>query len=890
LTHEVFISYSHNDRHVADALCAAIENESVRCWIAPRDITPGLDWPEAISNAIALSRIMLLVFSADSNASQDVSRELILASNSNLVILPFKVDAVTPEPGKQYYLARTHWFEAANPPTREQVDSLVSLVKSYLSDQAAPEAVKPAPPVKASRHNLPAQLTSFIGREKEIAEVKRLLNENRLVTITGAGGTGKTRLSLQVAAVLLASFPDGAWLVGLAPLSDPALVLQAAVAALGVHEQRNLPIQDVLVSFLRGKELLLILDNCEHLVEACAVLADMLLRACPGLKILATSSETLGIAGEVPFRLPSLSTPDIQHLSPARALLQYEAVRLFVERAAAALPGFIVTEDNAPAVARVCQRLDGIPLAIELAAARARMLSVEQIAARLEDCFHLLTGGSRTALPRHQTLQAMIDWSYDLLSASERTLLRGLSVFAGGWTLEAAESVCACSGAEAQAGSGEILDLLDSLVNKSLVTVEHSQDREPRYRLLETIRQYALEKLSGSGEEQATRDRHLGYFLALAERAEPEMQGAQQRAWFDRVELEHDNLRAALGWSQKSGEAGAALGLRVAASLWWFWYVRGYYLEGSHWLEMTLASSASQNPADLLTRAKALCKLGWLKVFDAARFEEGLALARTLGPAGREAIGLAFWGLGVCAYFQADYTRTKSLQEQGLEIFREIGHRWGTGEMLTGLGITNMFLGDLQQAVVLLEESLKLARQAGDANAIGYALWITGRLAMLREDYDKAAAALEESLARYREIQNYSGITYLLGDLGNAAIRKGDMQKAVACYKELLGLYLKMAYWELGYMGDFAVGLEQLARAAVAAHQPGRAAKLLGAAEAMWKSSGKARFFGSHLGYESCLEALRPQLAGDALAALWAEGRAMTPKQAVEYALEDTLP
>jgi predicted ATPase len=891
MPHDIFISYSHKDKPIADSLCAAIENEGVRCWIAPRDITPGLDWPAAISNAITLSRIMLLIFSADSNASNDVSRELILASNSNLIILPFKIDDVTPEPGKQYYLARTHWFEAANPPTREQIGYLVRYAKSFLSDQGTPEKAKSAPPVKTCRNNLPVQLTSFIGREKEIAEVKRLLHEKRLVTITGAGGTGKTRLSLQVAADLLESFPNGVWLVELAALADPAFVPQAIATALGVPEQRGRPVQESLTNFLRQKELLLILDNCEHMVDTCATITDSLLHACPGLKILTCSREALGIAGEVLFRLPTLTTPDIHHIPPIQTLLQYEAVRLFIERATTALSSFTVTDDNAPALAQVCHRLDGIPLAIELAAARVSMLSIEQIAARLDDCFHLLTGGSRTALPRLQTLRALIDWSYNLLSASERILLRRLSVFVGGWTLEAAEAVCASPGAEPQIRPEEILDLLTSLINKSLVVVLREQDQAARYRLLETLRQYMLEKLSESGEAKSIRDQHLVYFLTLAERAEPELHGAYQKAWFDRLEVEHDNIRAALSWSQKSGEGRAQAGVRMAGSLYWFWKSRGYIKEGCEWLERTLTLSTSLSPVDLATRAKTLCKLGVLKFFDEARIEEGLALARSLGPLGRESMALAFLGQGACAFFKGDYVRAKSLEEQGLILFRELGHRWGICETLTYLGITSTALGDFQQAAVLLEESLRLARHARDCNEIGFALWNLGNVAMALEDYGEATKLFEEGLAQYKEIKDYSGISFVLRDLGIAAIRTGDTKQATSFYKEAFAVF-----WELGYSGesfggDIAVGLEQLAHTAVEYQQLERAARLAGAAEALRESSAAAMMLPAERpACESFLETLRPYLDEATLAARWAEGRAMTADEAVAYALEKTLP
>jgi predicted ATPase/DNA-binding SARP family transcriptional activator len=363
--------------------------------------------------------------------------------------------------------------------------------------------------------NVPVPLTSFVGRQLEMAEVKRLLETTRLLTLTGAGGCGKTRLAIQIATDLAHAnrFKNGVWWVDLAALSNPALVPQTVANVFDLRESPQAPLIAILINYFRAKELLLVLDNCEHLIEACARLTETLLSACPQLRILMTSREALNIAGETTYRVPSLSLPDPQRLSPLPALTQYEAVRLFIERAVAVQPAFSVTNANAPAVAQICQHLDGIPLAIELAAARIRALSPDQIAARLDDRFNLLTGGSRTALPRHQTLRAAMDWSYDLLSESERVLLQRLSVFAGGWTLEAAEAVCAEENAS-------LLDVLTSLIDKSLVVVEE-KDVEMRYRLLEMIRQYTHEKLHESGESQAVRDRHLEYFLSLAEEGEP---------------------------------------------------------------------------------------------------------------------------------------------------------------------------------------------------------------------------------------------------------------------------------------------------------------------------------------------------------------------------------
>ncbi len=440
------------------------------------------------------------------------------------------------------------------PETRE-------LYKKILRGEIKPiRAEKQATPITL-RDNLPSQLSSFVGRAKELNEIAKLIGKSRLVTLTGAGGIGKTRLSLEAARKIASDFPDGVWCIELAPLSDATFVPQAVVNTLGLIEQSGRSPVSILTDFLRAKRAFLVLDNCEHLIQACAQLAETLLQNCPDLRILATSREALEIAGETLYLVPPLTLPDRAHVA-LESLSDYEAVQLFVERARSTLAGFMLTQDNAPAIAQICHHLDGIPLAIELAAARVKLLSVDEIAARLGDRFQLLTSGARTALLRHQTLRALIDWSYDLLSEPERVLLRRLSVFAGGWTLEAAESVCIDVGQDAVL-SGEavskddilpsdVLDLLTSLVNKSLIIVKREQGKETRYHMLETIRQYALEKLWTAGEGDVSRQRHLAYFVDLAERAQPNLRSFDMVMWLDRLEAEHDNLRAALEWAQES--------------------------------------------------------------------------------------------------------------------------------------------------------------------------------------------------------------------------------------------------------------------------------------------------------------------------------------------------
>ena len=659
-------------------------------------------------------------------------------------------------------------------------------------------------------NNLPRQVTSFIGREREVAEVKRLLYPGALVTLTGAGGIGKTRLALQVAADLLDQYRDGVWLVELAPATDPALVPHTVAAALGVREEPGRPRTATLLDYLRAKQLLLLLDNCEHLVAACAAMAEAIMRACPTVTLLATSREALSVAGEQARRVPSLSLPEAKGKrqgdrgDPIAELTQYEAVRLFIDRAVATQPGFIVTNRNAPAIAEVCHRLDGIALAIELAAARVNVLSVEQIAARLTDRFRLLTGGSRTAVPRQQTLRAAIDWSHDLLSAPEQAVLRQLAAFAGGCTLAAAEAVCGGLRTEDSGLSGpadlttqssilgpqswDVLDRLSELVSKSLVLVEEDTAGEPRYRLLETVRQYGRERLREAGETADVRERHRGWYLALAEQAAPELLGPGQRAWLERLETEHDNLRAALEWSLETREAEAAL--RLAGALWRFWDVRGHISEGRKWLADALALAG---PLRTAARAGALTAAGWLAMRRsdpaAARshYSEALAIAQELGD--KRGIAQALHGLGYVAASAGDPAAARDLVEQSLALFREVGDAWGIATSLYRLGHLPFLQGDYAAARGLYEEALALQRGLGDTEGTAYSLSNLGTVAGAQGDYPAAQAFYEQSLAIWRELGNRWGMSVSLSNLAMTAYQEGDHERAAALYQEGLALH-----------------------------------------------------------------------------------------------------
>lgn len=648
------------------------------------------------------------------------------------------------------------------------------------------------PPLKsldAFPHNLPNQLTSFIGREDEIGKVRRLLTDSpaRLITLTGAGGTGKTRLALQVAADLLEAFPDGVWLVELAPLADAALVPQAVAAALGARESPGKPLTSVLIEQLRHKKALILLDNCEHVIESSARLAAALLQSCERLHILATSREILGISGEAPFRVPSLAVPDPRRLPPPRALLEFEGVRLFMERASQVQPGLTLNASSAPVIARICSRLDGIPLAIELAAARLRMLSLEQIASRLDDAFRLLTGGSRTVLPRHQTLRALIDWSYNLLTHPERRLLVSLSVFAGGWTLEAAEAVCTTCGTDEQA---DVFSLLGQLSDKSLVMVVKADYTASgagagvRYRLLETIRQYAHEKSTEFPFIQEVRDRHLDYFLAQARQAEPYLRTRDQAAWLNLLDTELDNLRLAMDWSLA---ARPREGLILATTLLWFWHIRGHHSEGSDWLERLLeVYPAADAP---LLRAAALDTLGFLYHMQyqvqksRPLYSESLALYVGLGQAGRRGAAVARLHL---AAVEEDAVLAQAMIAESLAVFRDLGDRFYTAEALQNLSGSFLGQGRNQETSGPLEEDLALRREIGDRDGEGTALQMLGRLAMTSGNFKQAQQYFEDGLACYLAVNNGQYANGMVFNLGQLAWVQGDYETASRWVSELV--------------------------------------------------------------------------------------------------------
>lgn len=675
----------------------------------------------------------------------------------------------------------------------------------------------------AARHNLPLQLSSFVGRERELAAIRHAVQQHRLVTLTGTGGTGKTRLALRVAGELLDDFRQGAWFVDLARVSDAEGVALAAASALGVRKVRGRPLLLSLSAWLAGKELLLVLDNCEHLLGACAELAEAALRASPGLRVLATSREALALPGEQVWHVPSLSLPALQDAAHPHDLLPFEAVRLFIERAVLAQPGFQLLAENAPAVVQICRRLDGIPLAIELAAARLRVLTPAQIAQRLDDRFALLAGGSRTALPRQQTLRALVDWSHELLSPDEQVLLRRLAVFAGGCTLEAAEAIC---GALRPLQPGSVLGLLTSLADKSLLAPFNGA-AGPRYGMLETIRHYAQDKLQAAGEAEALHRLHLQAMLAQAEHTEPVICGPAQQQGLDQLDDDSDNLRSALAWAQ-AHDADAML--RLASALWRFCDLRGYRVTGlgqllravqhgrgdaPHALALARAAYMARNLSDFaqahalagealdlalaLARSAQASQAEALALFvrgaaalELSRTEEGwgslqaaLAASRALGDEGLAASTLVF--LGFEAEQRNDVATARHWMAQGLAAARRAGDRRRISHALVRLGFVAMAAGDGAQAMQHFEEALALGRSIGDKAHILNGLYLLGRAALFQGDLGRARQLLHE-VTRPQDGAVPSEIAWGQLELARVCWAEGDDAGREAALQQVLAL------------------------------------------------------------------------------------------------------
>ncbi len=883
MNREVFICHASADARTAEDICARLEANGVPCWIAPRDPTAGIPYAQEIVGAIESTRILLLVLSAHASESRAILSEVELASNRGKIVLPVRIDDVPPSPGLEFYIRAIHWFDATQPAELAWTE-LVRQVRELIGSTDQTEAAGPAQ--RVAQHNLPLALTSFVGRDREIAQLEKLLRSSRLLTLCGPGGIGKTSLAIAVVRRNLDAYPDGAWFVDLAQAHDDASFVQAFAATFGLQESPGREMIDVVISHLKNKRLLLVIDNCEQVVAEAARIVEAILQACPYVVVVATTREQLGIRGEEVFRVPSLGVPDerTSRALTAAAALEYGAIELFVDRAHAANRSFALTDENAPAIAAICRRLDGIALAIELAAARVRVLSVKDVASSLDERFALLTGGTRTALPRQKTLRAMIDWSYDLLSEKERLLFRRLAVFAGSFTLnDAAAVLCAPGiGGDVKLEPAETLDLLASLIDKSLLQADFTAE-QVRYALLESMRAYATEKLRGHGELAALNRAHAEAFTAAAEELESEFDTIPDAEWMRLAEPQLDNSRAALRWAF-GPDGDAALGQRLATALRPTWFALAPS-EGRRWIQVALRSLDGATPSAIAAKlALSEAHLAVLSQQYTAALPQAERASRLFGELGdRQGEALANMFAGAALGMQGEVAEGTLLLQASLEEFRTSRSRRNNAAALSYLGVFQLVSGDVAASRPFFYEALDLYKSIGAARPAANVASYLAEAAFQDGDPADAARLVRVSLSAERNINDPDALAFVLCNLAAYLVALDSWDDARESAQEALQLALDReipaaTVWALHHLVAIAA-----LRAGDDAQDRRRAARLAGFVDGRIAELNLPRDFTEQAERERTSEALRDALGNEA-AALEEEGRGWSESRAVEEA------